>query len=139
MKKHHVDVLIAESDVHSRIAELGAEITKHYQEKQVNNLVVIGLLRGSFMFMADIVRHIHLPVEIEFMQFKDMGNVDDIETWTNLKAVYDYGNDGKIMYIDTLEGVMTANIGDYIVKGLNGEFYPVKPDVFEKSYEVIGK
>ena len=50
MKKHHVDVLIAESDVHSRIAELGAEITKHYQEKQVNNLVVIGLLRGSFMF-----------------------------------------------------------------------------------------
>jgi len=79
------------------------------------------------------------PVEIEFMQFKDMGNVDDIETWTNLKAVYDYGNDGKIMYIDTLEGVMTANIGDYIVKGLNGEFYPVKPDVFEKSYEVIGK
>ena len=46
MKKHHVDVLIAESDVHSRIAELGAEITKHYQEKQVNNLVVIGLLRA---------------------------------------------------------------------------------------------
>ena len=67
MKKHHVDVLIAESDVHSRIAELGAKITKHYQEKQVNNLVVIGLLRGSFMFMADIVRHIHLPIEIEFM------------------------------------------------------------------------
>lgn len=79
------------------------------------------------------------PVEIEFMQFKDMGNVDDIETWTNLKAVYDYGNDGKVMYIDTLEGIMTANIGDYIVKGVNGEFYPVKPDVFEKSYEVLGK
>lgn len=79
------------------------------------------------------------PVEIEFMQFKDMGNVDDIETWTNLKAVYDYGNDGKVMYIDTLEGIITANIGDYIVKGVNGEFYPVKPDVFEKSYELLGK
>lgn len=79
------------------------------------------------------------PVEIEFMQFKDMGNVDDIETWTNLKAVYDYGCDGKIMYIDTLEGVMTANIGDYIVKGVNGEFYPVKADIFEKTYEVLGK
>ncbi|ASN69291.1 MAG: hypothetical protein E6647_01395 [Staphylococcus epidermidis] len=78
------------------------------------------------------------PVEIEFMQFKDMGNVSDIETWTNLKAVYDYGNDGKVMYIDTLEGVMTANIGDYIVKGLNGEFYPVKPDIFKKTYEVLG-
>lgn len=78
------------------------------------------------------------PVEIEFMQFKDMGNVSDIETWTNLKVVYDYGNDGKVMYIDTLEGVMTANIGDYIVKGLNGEFYPVKPDIFKKTYEVLG-
>lgn len=78
------------------------------------------------------------PVEIEFMQFKDMGNVSDIETWTNLEAVYDYGNDGKVMYIDTLEGVMTANIGDYIVKGLNGEFYPVKPDIFKKTYEVLG-
>lgn len=78
------------------------------------------------------------PVEIEFIQFTDMGNVDDIEIWTNLKAVYDYGNDGKIMYIDTLEGVMTADIGDYIVKGLNGEFYPVKPDIFKKTYEVLG-
>ena len=78
------------------------------------------------------------PVEIEFRQFRDMGNVSDIETWTNLKVVYDYGNDGKVMYIDTLEGVMTANIGDYIVKGLNGEFYPVKPDIFKKTYEVLG-
>ncbi|MBM0873570.1 hypothetical protein [Staphylococcus epidermidis] len=77
------------------------------------------------------------PVEIEFIQFKDIVNVDEIETWTNLQAVYDYGNDGKMMYIDTLEGVMTANIGDYIVKGVNGEFYPVKPEIFEKTYEVL--
>lgn len=77
------------------------------------------------------------PVEIEFIQFTDMVNVDEIERWTNLQAVYDYGNDGKGMYIDTLEGVMTANIGDYIVKGVNGEFYPVKPEIFEKTYEVL--
>ncbi|MCG1703989.1 hypothetical protein K4P65_04690 [Staphylococcus epidermidis] len=77
------------------------------------------------------------PVEIEFIQFKDIVNVDEIETWTNLRAVYDYGNDGKMMYIDTLEGVMTANIGDYIVKGVNGEFYPVKPDIFEETYDIL--
>ncbi|MCR4455634.1 hypothetical protein NTB88_21985 [Aeromonas salmonicida] len=77
------------------------------------------------------------PVEIEFIQFENMVSVGEIERWTNLQAVYDYGNDGKIMYIDTPEGVMTANIGDYIVKGVNGEFYPVKPDIFEKTYEVI--
>ena len=74
MKKHHVEVLISENDVHARIAVLGAEITKFYQEKQVESLVIVGLLRGSFMFMADLVRHIHLPVEVEFMTTSSYGS-----------------------------------------------------------------
>lgn len=41
---------------------------------------------------------------------------------------------GMVM-IPTLEGVMKADIGDYIIKGVNGEFYPCKPDIFEKTYE----
>lgn len=41
------------------------------------------------------------------------------------------------MYIETLEGTMTASLGDYIVKGVDGEFYPVKPDIFEQTYEVL--
>lgn len=39
------------------------------------------------------------------------------------------------LYITTLEGVMTASKGDWIIKGVNGEFYPCKPDIFEKTYE----
>lgn len=39
------------------------------------------------------------------------------------------------MKIKTLEGVMTAQIGDYIIQGVNGEIYPCKPDIFEKTYE----
>ena len=42
-----------------------------------------------------------------------------------------------IINIPTLEGVMTANIGDYIIKGINGEFYPCKPDIFHKTYEEV--
>jgi hypothetical protein len=38
--------------------------------------------------------------------------------------------------IETLEGVMKANEGDWIIRGVNGEFYPCKPDIFEKTYEV---
>ena len=41
------------------------------------------------------------------------------------------------MYIDTLEGVMKASPGDWIVTGIDGEKYPVKPDIFEKTYEII--
>lgn len=43
----------------------------------------------------------------------------------------------KVMIIHTLEGDMTAQIGDWIITGLRGEQYPCKPDIFEKSYELV--
>lgn len=39
--------------------------------------------------------------------------------------------------IQTLEGVMTASLGDWIIKGVNGEFYPCKPDIFQKTYDPV--
>jgi len=39
--------------------------------------------------------------------------------------------------IKTLEGEMTASIGDFVIKGVNGEFYPCKPDIFKKTYEEV--
>jgi len=47
-------------------------------------------------------------------------------------------NDEKLA-IETLEGVITASDGDYIIKGIHGEFYPCKPDIFEKTYEKVGE
>jgi len=47
-------------------------------------------------------------------------------------------NDTDWPIINTLEGDLACSPGDYIVKGINGEFYPVKPDIFEKSYEPVG-
>jgi hypothetical protein len=41
--------------------------------------------------------------------------------------------------IDTLEGTMTASPGDFIVRGVNGEFYPCKPAIFEKTYEEVAE
>lgn len=41
------------------------------------------------------------------------------------------------IHIETLEGTMVANPGDYIIKGVKGEFYPCKPDIFEATYEAI--
>lgn len=41
------------------------------------------------------------------------------------------------LYIKTLEGVHHASVGDYIIRGVNGELYPCKPDIFEKTYEQI--
>jgi hypothetical protein len=45
----------------------------------------------------------------------------------------------KGLRIPTYEGYVFASVGDYIIKGVEGEFYPCKPDIFEKTYEMVGE
>lgn len=45
--------------------------------------------------------------------------------------------DNPYIKIETLKGTMKASVGDYIIKGVNGEFYPCKPDIFAKTYEEV--
>ena len=74
MKKHHIETLISREDVQSRVKELAQEINRHYQQfEHCQNLVVVGLLRGSFMFMADLVRYLDLPVEVDFLTASSYG------------------------------------------------------------------
>lgn len=49
-----------------------------------------------------------------------------------------FRNEAKEIIINTLEGDHLAKIGDWIIEGINGEFYPCKPDIFEKTYEEVG-
>ncbi len=84
------------------------------------------------------------PVVIEAIQFTG-DNWGEIQEWmyqSGSKRFKTCGvdKDGEVItiIIKTLEGEMTANIGDYIIKGVNGEFYPCKPDIFEKTYEEVG-
>ena len=72
------------------------------------------------------------PVVIEAIQY-DGDNWDDIEVWTDFRAKH--WRSSNVMAIETLEGTMTANVGDWIIKGVAGEFYPCKPDIFEATYE----
>ena len=52
-------------------------------------------------------------------------------------AEADFATDPPTIFIQTLEGKMRADRGDWIIKGVNGEFYPCKPDIFEKTYEPV--
>jgi len=70
-------------------------------------------------------------VVIEAIEFTGSNWVDLEEFIEDLYETYP--SQGFIV-IQTLKGLMTANIGDYIIKGVNGEFYPCKPDIFEKTY-----
>lgn len=73
------------------------------------------------------------PVEIEAIQWT--GN-NFIEIDEFITVVHETFPSQGIIYIPTLEGLMKASLLDWIIKGVNGEFYPCKPDIFEKTYEV---
>lgn len=77
------------------------------------------------------------PVEVEVMQFVDLESAEEIEMWANQQAYYYVEKHVPFLKIKTLEGYMIANIGDYIIKGVQGEFYPCKPDIFHKTYDII--
>ena len=47
------------------------------------------------------------------------------------------GRPRTFVAVKTLEGVMVANVGDYIIKGVKGEIYPCKPDIFEMTYDLV--
>lgn len=98
MKKHHIETLYSKDEVLTRINELAKEINQYYQQKQCQNLVVVGLLRGSFMFMADLVRHLHLPVEVDFLTASSYGS--GTESSRDVKILKDL--DGEIRGKDVL-------------------------------------
>lgn len=83
------------------------------------------------------------PVIIEAMQFTTNNEVgsptmDAICNWANQgKDKPNAWHNGTDIYIKTLEGEMRATVGDFIIQGVNGEFYPCKPDIFEKTYEAV--
>lgn len=74
------------------------------------------------------------PVVIEAVQWV-RGNEEKVKAFMNMELVTEY--QGELLVIETLEGTMRANQGDYIIKGVKGEFYPCKPDIFEQTYELV--
>lgn len=77
------------------------------------------------------------PVEIEAMQFNNETK-DKCFNFVRCSCSADRDDNGHpILRIQTLEGVMTVSAGDWIIKGVVGEFYPCKPDIFEQTYEQV--
>ena len=88
------------------------------------------------------------PVVIEAVQFTG-GNTDEVAGFlyagVDAGPVPDYpgrpfavgGPSGEYLVIETLEGDMRADVGDWIIRGVKGEFYPCKPHIFEATYEAV--
>lgn len=80
------------------------------------------------------------PVTIEAIKFTG-DNLDEIKSFCGeewgVSVYYDGESWEDIIYIETLEGEMITKVGDYIIKGTKGEFYPCKSDIFNEKYEEI--
>ena len=81
------------------------------------------------------------PVEIEAMLYDGtLATCAPVHKWLGYEHTY-FDNEGDAcdagIEIETLEGVMLANPGDWIIKGVQGEFYPCREDIFRQTYEAV--
>lgn len=111
MESEKINILISENQIKERIKELGSEITKDYQNK---NLYILSLLRGSFIFTADLVRNITVPVKIGFMTTSSYDNNE--ESSGKVKILNDVADDLKDADVLIVDDIVDTGITMSFVK-----------------------
>jgi hypoxanthine phosphoribosyltransferase len=99
-------VLFSEQDIANRIAALGAEITAHYPKGE--RLVVLGLLKGSFIFLADLVREIRRTLEIDFIVASSYG--DATTSSGTLRLLYEPGVSLTGSHVVVVEDIIDSGL-----------------------------
>ena len=109
-------ILITEEEIRSKVAEIGAKISEDYRGR---NLLLLSVLKGSVVFMADIMRAITIPVQIDFMAVSSYGKEAKTSGVVKIVKDIDIELDGKDILIieDILDSGMTL---DYLRSLLNG-------------------
>ena len=115
-RNYDVQVLIDELKIKNRIKDLSSEINQFYTN--TNKLLVVGLLRGSFVFIADLAREIKVPVEIDFMTVSSYGN--SMVSSHNVRILSDLNTDIKNTDVLLVEDIIdTGHTLNQVIKMLN--------------------
>ena len=113
---YSVETLISEKDIKKRITELGEDINHFY--KDTKKLLVVGLLRGSFVFIADLARELKIPVEVDFMTASSYGN--SMQSSNNIRILTDLNTDIKNLDVLLVEDIIdTGHTLNQVIKLLN--------------------
>lgn len=83
--------------------------------------------RGAFLFFSKVCYNV----------IKNSRQVVNMVKVRKIPVVVDAEQISEVQYIETLEGTMKASAGDWVITGVDGERYPVKPDIFAKTYEIL--
>ncbi|MCK8058328.1 hypoxanthine phosphoribosyltransferase [Fusibacter sp. A1] len=108
--------LLSEDQIQTRIAELGAELTEIYKEK---NLLVVSLLKGSFIFTADLVRKMPIDVKIEFMITSSYGHSEESSGSLQVKKDIEGSLEGyDVLIVDDItdSGITMKNVIEHLSK-----------------------
>ena len=113
---YSVETLISEKDIKKRITELGQDINDFY--KDTKKLLVVGLLRGSFVFIADLARELKIPVEVDFMTASSYGN--SMQSSNNIRKLTELNTDIKNLDVLLVEDIIdTGHTLNQVIKLLN--------------------
>ncbi len=96
-------IVYRESDIAERVAELGREITAGYPD---GDLLVLGLLKGSFIFLSDLVRHIARPLHVDFLVASSYAG--EMTSSGNVKLVYDPETELRGKHILLVEDIVDS-------------------------------
>ena len=109
-----VDVLIEEDALQRRIAELGEEISADYAGR---DLLLVGVLKGAVFFMADLMRHLSIPCEIDFMAISSYGEGTDSSGVVRILKDLDINIDGRDVLVveDIIDSGLTLS---YLMRNL---------------------
>jgi hypoxanthine phosphoribosyltransferase len=107
-------ILISREEIQHKVAELGARITEDYAGKE---LLLVGVLKGAFVLMADLSRHIHLPLEFDFMAVSSYGAATQTSGVVRILKDLDHEIAGKhvLLVEDIVDSGLTLS---YLMKNL---------------------
>ena len=115
MPENMPEVLISEEEIHDKVEELARRISADYRD--VDDLILIGILKGSFIFLADLARHLTIPRSIDFMALSTYG--DTTETDGAVRMIMDLRRNISGMHVLVVEDIVdTGYTLAYLVRTL---------------------
>ena len=108
------DVLIEPESLRARVAELGEEISDYYSGR---DLLLIGVLKGAVFFMADLMRHVTIPCEVDFMAISSYGASTDSSGVVRIRKALDINIEGRNVLVveDIIDSGLTLS---YLIRNL---------------------
>ena len=113
MKEDILKVLLSENEIAQRVSEIGAQISRDYAGKR---LVMVSVLKGSVVFMADLMRAVTVPAEIDFMCVSSYGN--GVKTSGVVRIIKDLDNDLAGMDLLLVEDILDSGMTLSYIKKL---------------------